>query len=443
MSVFTLFDSVSDFVVPLLRESALNEGIADQSVKRAFIAISIFIVFPLLVALFFALRFFYKNTIAKKLQTTMIQDYEKEALAFEKSGQFVSAALIYDKNLNDYRKAAALYEKGGDYTQAALLYNLLGNPDKAKEMYEKAGELEDAAEIALTEGEFDEAAALYDKAGKKIDAAKVMKQAGKTLYAVKAYREAGEYKKAAMLLNEDGMVKEAAEMLGFYLFDKKLDDSTIDDFYTYASLLEKSGNPKKAVEIFTEIGRADPAFLDVKDRLAALRPSPEKEEEIPADKTALRSFIRNGGIEPIYSLKLWVHILKTLQSAYAGGWPVGLLSPDNIVIDARNNVSFLKRTQPPVYAPPEIAKGFDLDERADVYSAGVILFEMLTGSLEGLGSARVASIADSVPEWLDEIVIKCTKKVREDRYQSIQEVFTDLKKTAKGKRTGDEASPAE
>jgi len=433
METLRYFDLLANFAVPLVQDTTITESLTDQSAKRGLYALSLFIILPLLAVLFFVLKSIYKNTLAKKLKTTVIQDFKKEAAAYEKSEEFVSAAQIYEKHLNDYPKAALLYEKGRDFTQAASLYNFLGVTDKAKEMYEKSGDLEDAAEVALLEGEFDEAAALYEKAGKKHDVANVMKQAGKTIYAVKAYREAKEYKKAAMLLNGEGMLKEAAEMFGLHIYDKKLDNSTIDDFYTYASFLEKSGNVQKAIEVFTEIGKLNPAFEDVKERLVSLRPAHQTEEEVPAGKTALRSFIRNGRIEPVYSLKLWVQILKSLQSSLSNGWPVGLLSPDNIVIDAQNNISFLKKTQHSMYAAPEIIKGDALDERADIYSAGVILFEMLTGDVEGLGSARVISLVENVPEWLDEIVIKCIKKVREDRYQSIYEIFTDLKKLSKNK----------
>jgi serine/threonine protein kinase len=143
-------------------------------------------------------------------------------------------------------------------------------------------------------------------------------------------------------------------------------------------------------------------------------------------QTTLRSFIRNGRIEPRYSLKLWVQILKSLQGAYKDGWPFGILNPDNIIIDAKNDISFLKRTQTPDYIPPEILKEVDLDERADIYSAGVILYEMLTGSLNGLGSIRVIDTVEDVPEWLDDIVIRCLRKVREDRYQSIKDIVIDL-----------------
>ena len=109
-----------------------------------------------------------------------------------------------------------------------------------------------------------------------------MQQAGKTIYAVKAYREAGEYKKAAMLLKEDGMLKEAADMFQIYLYEKKPESSTLEDFYTYALLLERTGQVQKAIGVFKEIDKVNPAFRDVKDRLAlscSLR-----EEKIPEGK---------------------------------------------------------------------------------------------------------------------------------------------------------------
>jgi tetratricopeptide (TPR) repeat protein len=413
-------------------ETTSNPGFPEESAAKGLYALLLIIIVPLLIALFFLVKFLYRHTLAKKLKTTVIEDYREEADDYEKAGKFVSAANIYDTKLKDYRKAAALYEKGRDYKQAAMLYDHLGMSDKAKEMHRKAGDLEDAAEVAMLEGEFDEAADLYDKAGKKKDVAKVMQQAGKTIYAVKAYREAGEYKKAALLLQEEGLLGEAADMFQIYLYEKKPESSTVGDFYTYALLLEKTGQVEKAVGVFKEIERVNPAFRDVKDRLAALVQS--QEEEVPGGKVALRSFIRSGKLEPRYGLKLWVQILRSLQSDYKKGWPFGLLSPDNIVVDTQNNISFLKRSQTSLYASPETMKGEGADERADIYSAGVILYEMLTGSLEGLGSVRITDISEDIPEWLDEIAIRCLKKVKEDRYQSIQDIFADLKTLSKGKK---------
>jgi hypothetical protein len=66
---------------------------------------------------------------------------------------------------------------------------------------------------------------------------------------------------------------------------------------------------------------------------------------------------------------------------------------------------------------------------------------MLTGSLEGVGSSSVADLVEDVPDWLDEIVIRCLRKVREDRYQSIKDIFADLKTLSKGRT--DSGSPPE
>jgi tetratricopeptide (TPR) repeat protein len=422
-----LFDFLIQNVNTLIFvQATVSEGSVEERASKGFLAIFVVILIPVLIALFFLIRFIYRQTIGEKLKTTIMEDFNKEAEVYEKDGEFVSAAHIYDNKLKDHRKAAMLYEKGGDYKQAAMLYDLMGMSGKAKEMYEKAGNLEDAAEVALMEGEFDEAATLYDKAGKKIDVAKVMQQSGKTIYAVKALREAGEYKKAMTLLKQEGMLKEAAEMFGFYLYDKNLESSNLEDFYSYALMLESTGQIEKGVEVFKEINKINPIFRDVNDRLKALMMPPSKEVQIPEGQTTLRSFIRNGKIEPRHSLKLWVQILKSLQGAYKTGWPFGILNPDNIIIDAKNDISFLKRTQSPDYIPPEILKEVDLDERADIYSAGVILYEMLTGSLNGLGSISVIDSVEDVPGWLDDIVIRCLKKVREDRYQSIKDIVTDL-----------------
>ena len=213
------------FGIAVVSETALGESASNGEIKKGLFALALIIIVPVLIALFFLLRFLYKQTVGKKLRKTADEGHRDEAERYEKDGQFVSAAQVYEKKLKNRLKAASLYEKGGDYHQAALLYNLLGMTGKAKEMYERDGSHEEAAEVAMLEGEFDEAAALYEKAGRKIDAAKVMRQTGKTIYAVKAYRESGEYRKAAMLLDEEGMPKEAAEMFALYLYDKQPDEA--------------------------------------------------------------------------------------------------------------------------------------------------------------------------------------------------------------------------
>jgi len=114
---------------------------------------------------------------------------------------------------------------------------------------------------------------------------------------------------------------------------------------------------------------------------------------------------------------------------------------ENILFDAHNNISFLKKTPSVAYGAPEKTKGMELDVRADIYSMGVILYEMLTGDLEGLGAVRVIDVVHNVPDWLDEIVIRCIRKVREDRYQSIAEILDDIRDLSKSRRDTGSTAP--
>ena len=421
------------YLIPMIEETGVNIAPQVEQMKTGLYTLFYLLLIPATIALFFILRAIYRHTIAEKLRTTLLEDYQKEADSYEKAGKFISAADIYEIRLKDLKKAVALYEKGGDYRKAADLYDLLGESAKAKEMFEKDGNLTNAAEVSIREGEYEEAAKLYEKAGKKLDAAIAMERAGRRLAAVRAYREAGDYQNAARLLEEEGMAKEAAEMFGLSLRDRQPDSSNIQDFYTYAFKLEKSGVTGKALEVYREIDKADPTYRDVRERVHSLSPSAEEEEDL-AGKTTVRGFIQSSSMDPKNSLKLWLHILKSLQDAYKSGRTCGLLTPDNIAVDTNNKITFLKRTPSSAYIAPEKAKGLEPDVRADIYSMGVILYEMLTGSLEGLGSTRVADFVHDLPDWLDELVIRCTRKVREDRYQSIDEIFADIKALSRGKK---------
>ncbi|MBI4685827.1 MAG: hypothetical protein HY755_11605 [Nitrospirae bacterium] len=390
---------------------------------------------PILLAIFFIVRSIYKATIAKKLQTTITEDFKKEAEKHEKAGEFVSAAHIYENRLKEYQKAASLYEKGNNLMRAAMLYGSLGMHDKAKEIYERAGEIDRAAEVAVSNGAFEEAAKLYEKAGKKLDAAMMLEKAERKLAAVRLYREAGEYKRAASLLAEENMLKEAADMFGIALNGSVPETSNLDDYYTYAIMLEKAGEMKKAQDVFNSIYKVYSSYRDVKERIHITTDETDKKEiSLENGHTTLKRLITNGRIEPKYSMKLWVQILKALQSSYKEGRPFGFISPGNTIIDTNNNINLATKKPLNMYIAPENSKGFEPDIRADIYSMGIVLYEMLTGNTEDAGSKNASEIYDEVPEWLDEIIIKCTRKVREDRYQNIEEIFKDIKALSEKKR---------
>ena len=95
------------------------------------------------------------------------------------------------------------------------------------------------------------------------------------------------------------------------------------------------------------------------------------------------------------------------------------------------------------YISPEQARGGYSDERSDIYSLGITIFEMLTGTVPFDGDSTVAvavqhiqdeipapsTVAVDIPVSIDKIVLKCTQKKPDRRYQSAAELITDLKKS--------------
>jgi two-component system, LytTR family, response regulator len=104
------------------------------------------------------------------------------------------------------------------------------------------------------------------------------------------------------------------------------------------------------------------------------------------------------------------------------------------------------------YMSPEQALGREVDHRSDIFSLGVVLYQMSTGRVPFAGSTPSETIARileaqpeamarfnyDLPEELDRIVRKCLEKDRERRYQSARDVMVDLKELAREH----EAAPA-
>ncbi len=95
------------------------------------------------------------------------------------------------------------------------------------------------------------------------------------------------------------------------------------------------------------------------------------------------------------------------------------------------------------YISPEQARGGYSDDKSDIYSFGIMLFEMLTGRVPFEGDTTVAialqhiqddivSPKDYVPEIpvsVEKIVLKCTQKKTEKRYQNAMDLIADLKRS--------------
>jgi eukaryotic-like serine/threonine-protein kinase len=107
------------------------------------------------------------------------------------------------------------------------------------------------------------------------------------------------------------------------------------------------------------------------------------------------------------------------------------------------------------YMSPEQAKGKVVDARTDIFSFGVVLYEMIAGhlpfegenALEMIGAIlhkEAKQLNEDVPSEITKIISKCLRKDRDERYQTIKDVGNDLKEvrvTPSGVKTsGDQAT---
>ncbi len=94
------------------------------------------------------------------------------------------------------------------------------------------------------------------------------------------------------------------------------------------------------------------------------------------------------------------------------------------------------------YMSPEQARGEEVDHRSDIWSFGVVLYEMLTGKLPFKGDYeqaviysilnedphQITGIPTGVPIEMEKIVTKCLIKLSSDRYQDVDELIVDLRR---------------
>jgi serine/threonine protein kinase/tetratricopeptide (TPR) repeat protein len=109
----------------------------------------------------------------------------------------------------------------------------------------------------------------------------------------------------------------------------------------------------------------------------------------------------------------------------------------------------------PTYMSPEQAAGKDIDHRSDIYSLGVIVYEMATGEVPFKGDSSLSiamqhkmdppkppiELNRRVPEPLNRLILKCLEKKKENRYQSVDEILADLKAIDEELTTGERHIP--
>jgi serine/threonine protein kinase len=172
------------------------------------------------------------------------------------------------------------------------------------------------------------------------------------------------------------------------------------------------------------------------------------------DGVNLRQTLSAGTLTPTEALQIVPQICAALQYAHEEGIVHRDIKPENILLDKkgrvkiadfglaklldRDSLSFqLTATHqvmgtPHYMAPEQMERPLEVDHRADIYSLGVVLYEMLTGELP-LGRFAPPSQKANVDVRLDEVVLRALEKQPERRYQRVSEVKTDLESITAGR----------
>jgi eukaryotic-like serine/threonine-protein kinase len=183
------------------------------------------------------------------------------------------------------------------------------------------------------------------------------------------------------------------------------------------------------------------------------------------DGVTLRSRLGRRELPVSLGLEIATQVASALSAAHEAGIVHRDIKPENVMIRADGLVKVLDfgiakyarpdggdeqdqvETKPGSligtvpYMSPEQARGLPVDARTDIWSLGVMLYEMVTGRVAFLGETPTETIslilqkepaplsryAHDVPAELERIIAKALTKDREERYQTAKDLFIDLR----------------
>ena len=161
-----------------------------------------------------------------------------------------------------------------------------------------------------------------------------------------------------------------------------------------------------------------------------------------------------GKLSPREAMEIIPQICSALQFAHDAGIVHRDIKPENILLDKKGRVKIadfglakilgqgdFRMTgakdimgTPHYMAPEQVERPQDVDHRADIYSLGVVFYELLTGELP-LGKFQSPSQKVAVDVRLDEVVLRSLAKEPELRYQHVSEVGTRVETIAHTENT--------
>lgn len=167
------------------------------------------------------------------------------------------------------------------------------------------------------------------------------------------------------------------------------------------------------------------------------------------DGVTLRDSISSGGVTPEEALRIVPELCEALQYAHEEGVVHRDVKPENILLDRRGRIKIadfglakllngaeqapnLTHTHQVMgtmnyMAPEQMTTGKQVDHRADIYSLGVIFYELLTGELPK-GWFAPPSKRVAVDVRIDDVVLRALESEPAKRYQRASEVKTDVEK---------------
>ena len=178
----------------------------------------------------------------------------------------------------------------------------------------------------------------------------------------------------------------------------------------------------------------------------------------------LKGLIRQTGRLAISTaISIGKQVCEGLKEAHRLGVIHRDLKPNNIMIDKEGSVRIMDfgiaRTVKdigitgsglmigtPEYMSPEQVEGKEVDQHSDIYTLGIILYEITTGKLPFKAETPFAvgikhkseaprdpiELNPQIPDDLSRLILKCLEKPQENRYQDVEEVLDDLEKIEKG-----------